>query len=386
MSKVVLVRCGSYDYHEVKAAVTKGIGLLGGPLAFVKPDEKILLKPNWIMAMPPEKCATTHPMVFKAVAEVFQTTGATLVYGDSPGFTAPEVAAQKTGCAAAASELGIPLADFQGGQEIVFNEAIQNKKFTIANGVLESDGLISLPKLKTHGFLKLTGSIKNQLGCVPGMLKGEYHVKLPNPVNFAQMLVDLTSYLKPRLYIMDGIIAMEGNGPMGGDPRPMNVILFSTDPVALDATVCRMINVKPELSYTVTLGKEAGLGTYLENEIELLGDPLADFRNFEFSVNREPISTLKMGGGLVQFINNAIVPKPQITKNKCVKCGICVKMCPVTPKALDWHSGDKTHPPTYKYDRCIRCYCCQEVCTEGAIQLKVPLIRKLIRKNKKAKN
>jgi uncharacterized protein (DUF362 family) len=180
MSKVVLIRCGSYDCNEVKKAVQKGIDLLGGPLAFVKPNEKILLKPNWIMAVPPERCATTHPMVLKAVAEVFKSAGAKLTYGDSPGFSSPEIAAQKTGSAAVASELGIPLADFHTGQEIFFPEAIQNKKFTIAKGVLESDGLISLPKLKTHGFLKLTGSIKNQLGCVPGMLKGEFHVKLPN--------------------------------------------------------------------------------------------------------------------------------------------------------------------------------------------------------------
>lgn len=383
MSKVALVRCDGYDYSAVNQAVRKGITLLGGPAVFVKPNEKILLKPNWIMAVPPERCATTHPVVFKAVAEVFQAAGAKLSYGDSPGFSSPMVAAQKTGCAAVASELGIPLADFQAGREIVYNEAIQNKKFTIANGVLDSDGLISLPKLKTHSFLKLTGSIKNQLGCVPGMLKGEYHVKLPNPVNFAQMLVDLNSFIKPRLYIMDGIMAMEGNGPMGGDPRPMNVLLFSTDPVALDATVCRMINVNPELSYTVTLGKEAGLGTFLANEIELLGDPLDSFIDAKFNVNREPMIPYNIGGGIVRFIGNAIVPKPVITESKCIKCGICATMCPVSPKALDWHDSDKKQPPSYKYDRCIRCYCCQEVCSESAIQLKTPLIRKLFSRNGK---
>jgi uncharacterized protein (DUF362 family)/Pyruvate/2-oxoacid:ferredoxin oxidoreductase delta subunit len=380
MSKVALIRCESYDYTAVKQAVQEGIALLGGPSQFVKPNEKILLKPNWIMAVPPEKCATTHPMVFKAVAEVFQTAGAKLSYGDSPGFAAPAAAAQKTGFAAVASELGIPLADFQNGREITCNEAIQNKKFTIASGVLDCDGLISLPKLKTHGFLKLTGTIKNQLGCVPGMLKGEYHVKLPNPVHFAKMLVDLNAYIHPRLYIMDGIMAMEGNGPMGGDPRPMNVLLFSADPVALDATVCRIINVNPELSYTVTFGKEAGLGTYLADEIELQGDPLDSFIDSKFNVNREPLRPYNEGSGIVRFINNALVPKPVITESKCVKCGICVTMCPVSPKAVDWHDHDKKRPPSYKYDRCIRCYCCQEVCSESAIQLKVPFVRKLISK------
>ncbi|MCL6590674.1 MAG: DUF362 domain-containing protein [Firmicutes bacterium] len=383
MSKVVLIRCESYRYPEVRAAVEKGVALLNGPSFFAKPGEKILLKPNWVMAVPPEKCATTHPMVFKAVAEIFQKTGAHLSYGDSPGFHSPETAAQKTGCAAVALELEIPLADFLKGREIIYPDALQNRKFIIANGALDSDGIISLPKLKTHGFLKLTGAVKNQMGCIPGLLKGEFHAKLPDPKNFAKMLVDLTSFLKPRLYIMDGIMAMEGNGPMGGDPRPMNLLLFSTDPVALDATVCRVIQAPPELSYTITFGREAGLGTYLESEIELLGDPLPSFSNPHFSVNREPIISFHKRGGLFGMIQ-LIMPKPVITKKQCVKCGICVKMCPVSPKALDWREENpkpKTHlPPSYRYERCIRCYCCQEVCPEGAIKIREPFLRRIVMK------
>ncbi len=383
MPKVVLVNCESYDYDQVKGSVQKGINLLGGPSAFAKPGEKILLKPNWVVAVPPEKCVTTHPAVFRAVCEVFNDTGVNLTYGDSPSYQSPEVAAQKTGFAEVAAKLGIPMADFRNGKEIFFQEALQNKKFTIANGVLECDGLISLPKLKTHGFLKLTGSVKNQFGCVPGLLKGEFHAKLPNPADFAKMLVDLNSFIKPRLYIMDGIIAMEGNGPMSGDPRKMNVLLFSADPIALDATVCRIINVNPEFSYTITYGKEAGLGTYQENEIELLGESIKTFQAPDFKVNRDLQKNFSGRGKVARLINNAIVSKPNISKNKCLKCGVCVNMCPVNPKAVDWHNkSDKSNPPSYKYNLCIRCYCCQEVCPEGAIELKKPFIRKLFSKHK----
>lgn len=216
MSEVAVVRCESYSQTEVNAAVNKGLELIGGLQNFVKPGEKILLKPNLLTAEYPEKCVTTHPAVFKAVAEALQNAGAQLRYGDSPGFGSPEGAARKSGIAAAATELGIPMADFHQGQEAVCADALQNKKFIIAKGVLESDGLISLPKLKTHGLTRMTGCIKNQFGCIPGWLKGEYHVKLPDVNSFAQMLVDLNILLKPRLYIMDGIIAMEGNGPRGG--------------------------------------------------------------------------------------------------------------------------------------------------------------------------
>lgn len=378
MSKVALIRCENYDYVKVKAAIQKGIDLMGGAAAFVKPGEKILLKPNWIQAVPPEKCATTHPAVFRAVAEIFKSCGVSLTYGDSPALSTPENAAKKTGCSEVADAIGIKLADFNNGKEIFFKEAIQNRKLIIANGVLECDGLISLPKLKTHGFLKLTGGIKNQFGCIPGKLKGEFHVKLPDPADFARMLVDINLFIKPRLYIMDGIMGMDGNGPMNGNPRKMGILLLSSDPVALDATVCRIIGVDPEYSLTVTAGKSAGLGVYEENEIELVGDPIESLKDLGFNVDREPIRSLRRSGGTVKLINNLIVPKPYIIDSKCKKCGVCVKMCPVNPKAIDWHDGNKNNPPSYKYDRCIRCYCCQELCPEGAIEIKKPIIRKVL--------
>jgi uncharacterized protein (DUF362 family)/NAD-dependent dihydropyrimidine dehydrogenase PreA subunit len=383
MSKIVIIRCGSYAPDEVTAAVKKGIGLLGGAGAFAKTGEKILLKPNWLMAQPPEKCVTTHPAVFRAVAEAFQSMGAKLSYGDSPAAQSPEATSRKTGFTAVATELNIPLADFRAGKEIIYHEARQNKVFTIANGVLESDGVVSLPKLKTHGFMKLTGCIKNQFGCIPGALKGEFHVKLQDPADFARMLVDLNAFVKPRLYIMDGIMGMEGNGPMGGDPVKMNVLLFSADPVALDATVCRMIGVDPALSLTITCGAEAGCGVFGESEIELLGDPLESFMKSDFKVNREPIVSSTGRKGFAKLFSGIIVPRPVIVEAKCVRCGVCVKMCPVSPKVVDWHDDDKTKPPSYDYDRCIRCYCCQECCPEGAIVIKKPLLRKIISRKKK---
>ncbi|MCX7920573.1 MAG: DUF362 domain-containing protein [Clostridia bacterium] len=381
MSKVAIIKCESYEYSAVKAAVKRGIELIGGPLAFVNLGEKIVLKPNILTADLPERCATTHPAVFKAVAEVFKDIDVKLTYGDSPALHNPKLAAKKCGIAAAAEELGIEMAEFDSGEVIYFEQAIQNKMFTIAKGVLESDGLISISKLKAHGFSRFTGSIKNQFGCVPGHLKGEFHVRIPNVNDFSKMLIDLNMYLKPRLYVMDGIMAMEGNGPRGGDPVKMNVLLFSSDPVALDATVCRMINLNPEYVPTTKFASEAGLGTYAAEEIELLGDELESFINKNFNVKREPVKPFK-AGGLIQFIRNSLVPKPKIINHKCVKCGVCVQMCPVNPKAVNWHNGIKTVPPSYVYRKCIRCYCCQELCPESAIHLKVPFIRKFFFKNK----
>ena len=370
MSKVAVIRCESYDQTEVTAAVQRGVDLLGGAGAFAAPGENILLKPNWIMPVAPERCATTNPAVFKAVCEIFTAVGVSLSYGDSPGRGATEEAAteaaESTGFLEIAESMNIPLADFIHGRDV--NTGTQ--EFHIANGALDCDGIISLPKLKTQGFLKLTGAVKNQFGCVPGRRKGAYHRQLEKPADFARMLIELNMFLKPRLYIMDGIVAMEGNGPMNGDPKKMNVLLLSADPIALDATVCRLVDVNPEYSYTVSLGRQAGHGTYLSEEITLLGDDFASLISYDFNINRDPISNVR-GPGVFSIGNDAGVPKPYIVAEKCLRCGMCIDMCPVMPKALSWQE-DKGAPPSYDYSRCIRCFCCQELCPHGAIFIKEP--------------
>lgn len=376
MVKVALVRCESYQEDLVFAAVKKGFDLIGGLSLFIKPGEKILLKPNMLVGDPPSKCSTTHPMVFKAVGKYVLEAGAKVTYGDSPGFGSPEFASIKTEIAKAAKELNIPLDDFVNGRNIVYEQGRQNKRFFLANAVLNTEGIVSLPKLKTHAFAKMTGAIKNQFGCIPGTRKAEFHVKLPDVLNFSRMLVDLNGYLQPRLYVMDGIFAMEGNGPRGGTPKSMKVLLFSEDPVALDATVCRMMHLNPEFVPTIVFGYEAGLGTYIPEDIELVGDALESFIDSSFRVNRDHAKEPKTNG-IVPWFRNRIVARPVIQEKVCVRCGICVEVCPVKPKAIQWLALNN-HPPVYHYNRCIRCLCCQELCPESAIHVKHTLLQKII--------
>jgi uncharacterized protein (DUF362 family)/Pyruvate/2-oxoacid:ferredoxin oxidoreductase delta subunit len=344
--------------------------------SFVSRDEKILLKPNLLAADPPDKCTTTHPAVFTAVAGLVLETGARVSFGDSPAVGSTAGAARKSGLLEAARELDIPMADFKEGVEADYPEGRQNKRFVIARAVMESDGLVSLPKLKTHGFEKYTGAVKNQFGCIPGVLKGEFHVKLPDAGDFARMLLDLNAFVKPRLYIMDGIMAMEGNGPRGGKVKPMHVLLFSVDAVALDATACRIIGVNPRYVPTVQIGHDLGYGTAGEDAVEILGDDITSFVDNTFDIDRDPLKPFR-AAGIMKFFRNRIVPKPVIDESRCVRCGICIDMCPAQPKAVNWDRGDKSCAPVYSYASCIRCYCCQELCPESAITLKKPMVRKL---------
>ena len=220
--------------------------------------------------------------------------------------------------------------------------------------------------------------MKNQFGCVPGLLKSQFHVKLPDPYDFAKMLVDLNTLIKPRLYVMDGIVAMEGNGPRSGKLKRLDVLLLSSDPIALDATACRIANLDPEIVPTSKAGEKAGLGTYHIENIELMGEILESFVDTSFEINRAPPMSGSGGRFRVRvFLKNRITERPVIDKAKCTRCGTCITMCPVQPKAVDWYKGDMSRPPRYNYDRCIRCYCCQEICPEGAIYLRSPLLGRI---------
>jgi uncharacterized protein (DUF362 family)/Pyruvate/2-oxoacid:ferredoxin oxidoreductase delta subunit len=379
-SKVAIVRCENYDLENVRPAVEKGIQLLGGISIFTKPGEKILLKPNLLVGDRPTRASITHPAVLQVVAEIFKDAGATLSYGDSPALGKTHWAARQSGYKDIADTLGIPLADFITPVKLSFPDALIAKQLILAKGAVEADGIVSIPKMKTHGFTRITGAVKNQFGCVPGMLKAEYHVKMHDIYHFSKVLVDINSFLKPRLYIMDGILAMEGNGPRGGDPIYMNTLLFSTDPIALDTTFCNLISMKPEHVPTSKFGRDAQLGTYLSNEIQLVGHPFEDLANKNFKATRKPPNRNIQSPWYPHFLKNFVSPRPVITEKKCINCGKCVRQCPVNPKALNWPNNliDKTQKPVYDYKKCIRCYCCQEICPQKAITIKTPLLGKLI--------
>ncbi|MHC4499609.1 MAG: DUF362 domain-containing protein [Planctomycetota bacterium] len=376
-SKVALVSCDGYDDGMVNEAVGSGLDLIGGLSLFVRPGEKIVIKPNVLIGTGPDRCVCTHPSVFRAVGRLLLEAGSVVSCGDSPGFGGSKINMRRAGLKRAADELGISIADFSRGKVVNHKEALLNKRFVIANGVLDTDGLVSVSKLKTHGLTRFTGAVKNQLGCVPGFFKGQHHAKMPDPYDFATMLVDLNTLIKPRLYIMDAVMAMEGNGPRSGHPRKLGLLLFSDDPIALDAIACKIIDLNPAFVPTSEPGARAGLGTYHYENIEVVGENIEAFICRDFDVVRKP-PIPATGGRVSKFIKNHLSPRPAIDATLCTSCGTCVKACPVTPRPVDWVDGDESRPPVYDYNICIRCFCCQEVCPEGAISTEEPLLGKII--------
>ncbi|HNY22699.1 MAG TPA: DUF362 domain-containing protein [Treponemataceae bacterium] len=379
-SKVAVIRCESYDEDVVYAAVSRGVELLGGIGAFVRKGEKILMKPNVLAGSAPELAVTTHPAVFNAVARILTAADVEVSYGDSPGFGKPLDALAKSGLSQVAERYGIPLADFEHGQSVENPDGFVGKRFDLSNAALETDGIVSLPKMKTHALTRVTGAVKNQFGCVYGLNKAAFHVRVPNQVLFSKMLIDLNLMLKTRLFVMDGIMAMEGNGPRGGTPVAMNCLIISSDPIAVDSTFCRMIDLDPTFIPTITHGAERGLGKYEVSDIEYLGDDPASFRKPDFDAVRKPVTETNvtgLGAGPA-FLQNAIYPRPVIDPAICVKCGVCVESCPVEGKAVNFRNGNRKSPPEYTYSKCIRCYCCQEMCPYKAISVKRPWLGRLL--------
>lgn len=377
-SKVAVIPCTGYDEKQVYEAIEKGIELLGGWDRFARQDEKLLLKPNLLNRADADRAVTTHPAVFGAVARHLKESGFSyLSYGDSPGHPGSvEKTAEICGIKEIADRLEIPLADFTKSQTVDFARGRISRKYEISQGVLDADGIINLCKMKTHQLERITGGVKNMFGCVHGLNKSASHAKYPDADSFAQMLVDLNLLLKARLHIMDGIVAMEGNGPASGTPVKMNVILLSQDPVAMDATFCRLVDLDPSTIPTVYYGAIFGLGQWKEEEIEILG--VADLKKYcnpRFDVSREKASSGKWAFmDKLKFFGK----KPVILKEKCIRCGACVEVCPLEEKALLFpkenaepsRKNSKNPVPVYDYGKCIRCYCCQEMCPEKAIVVK----------------
>lgn len=380
-SKVILVPCSSYEEEEVYQAVRAGLDALGGMKRFVHSEEKILVKPNFLSAAVPEKAVTTHPSVITAVFRVLKEEGCIYVtYGDSPGHGSCQAAAGKIGLEEAAKRYGAERADMEEEVLTAFPKGKTAKEFHFAKGITEADAILNVCKMKTHALERVTGAVKNVYGFICGAQKAAGHVKYPNASVFARMLADIHRCTDIRLHIMDGITAMEGNGPGSGTPIQMNVLLLSEDPVALDSVFCRLVYLDPQMVPTCVQGMAMGIGTYQSEAIQIIearmdgtcrelsmGEAQKQYGKPDFDVDR--VGRKKTFLSRYSDFMTRLAKRPTIDPQRCVKCGICVSHCPVPGKAVNFKKG-KDKPPVYDYKKCIRCYCCQEMCPKHAITVK----------------
>ena len=261
--KVWLSRCAAYHPEELLRQVEEAFTALG-VWEEIKPGMKVVLKPNLVMSSKPGAAIATHPALVAAVGRCVQKAGGEVLIAESPGgpYTPAAMKAIFRGCGYTdmAREWGFSLYTECRSREVTLPRARRCRQLSVAEPFLERDYLIDLCKLKTHGMVGFSGAVKNLFGAVPGLQKPELHCRFPEKQAFSEMLVDLCDFLAPDLCIMDGILAMEGNGPTGGQPRQMGVLGASKSPYALDVCGTSLIGLKPESVLMLREAHERGLG------------------------------------------------------------------------------------------------------------------------------
>lgn len=372
---VSIVECESYDETEVVSSLRRSIDLIGGMGAIVKRGDRVLLKPNLLLGKPPEKAVTTHPLIVKGMIQIVREAGGIPSIGDSPAIGSCLRAAEKAGIAKIAEETACPLVEFDRPVIPEKREGKYYKQLEIDRAVAEADAVINLPKWKTHGMMLLTLGVKNIFGCVCGPRKALWHLKAGEDQQaFARNLVDIYRTVKPCLTVLDGVVAMDGNGPGSGNPIHLGLIMASRDAFGIDQVVCDLLKIPRNSLMTNRVALEEGLA---DSNITVAGTPVDEVNVPRFELP----SPGEISWGLPYFLRknlkNALTSRPWLKEEMCRGCERCVEICP--PKAL----GRKGKKLQFDYDTCIRCFCCQEVCPEGAIAVKPGWLAKLIKKRPK---
>ncbi len=276
--KVSIRGCSDYAPEIVKEGLTRLLEPLGGIEKFVNPGERILLKPNFVYRVRVSRPAVTHPEVILAMARLVREAGGIPVIGDSPSIHTSQTVAEANGLALRAAKEDIPILTLKRVTQRTLVVAGHKYRLPVSAEAMECDGILNLPKFKAHRQSTLTFSVKNLYGCVPGKRKAARHFTSGGDLDwFSNMLVANATLLKPRLNIVDGVIAMEGEGPVKGTPRPMGVLVAGVDPTAVDSVCCRMVKYPATSLCTIEAARRLGIGSWAESDIELLGEPIERF-------------------------------------------------------------------------------------------------------------
>lgn len=336
----------------------------------IRPGMKVVLKPNLVMSSKPEQAIITHPAFTAAVGKCVQKAGGRVIIAESPGgpYTPAAMKAmfRATGYRDMAEACGFTLYTDCKSREVTLPQAKRCRELSVVEPFLDRDYLIDLPKLKTHSMVGFSGAVKNLFGTVPGLQKPELHCRFPEREPFSEMLCDLCHFLGPDLSLMDGIWAMEGNGPTGGQRRDLHVIAGSESPWALDVAAASLVGLEPEKITMLREGHERGYGPLDLSELELVGDPMETLLAPDFL--KAQASSTDFIDRLPKFLRPAAkklaTPYPRIDKKRCVGCGKCAESCPQHTISL------RDGKAVIRYQNCIRCFCCHEMCPKHVVQIK----------------
>lgn len=384
MEKVFVKQCDEYDFEKIYTIYQEML-LQNHLLDFVYPGIQIAIKVNLVSASKPETATTTHPILVAALCKLLISMGAKVIVGDSPGGLFNETVLNNIYKKTQIEEV----LKYQAALNHNFNmKTIQTSQLKIVKSLdcsewlLNADAIINFAKMKTHGMMSLSGSVKNMFGSVPGTIKLEYHYKYLSHSDFANMLIDIQEFYKVKLHLMDAIDAMEGNGPTMGVKKHIGLLMASKSPYELDLICAKIMNLNIQQVPTIQEAIKRNLCSKNIDEVKVNKDLSSNvdytFQNIE---HLETIEFYSKDKGIKKIIGKiakkVLLTRPKVFKKECIGCKKCYSICPAKAIVM------KNNKPVINKEICIRCFCCQEFCPVGAMKTHRSFIAKILVKRKK---
>jgi uncharacterized protein (DUF362 family) len=268
-SRVAILKADSYS-ERLEQVLWQGLNLFHLDVR----GKTVLLKPNLVDYIPGSHI-NTHPLLVTAAAECFRRLGAkTVLVGEGPGHQRDtSLVLLESGFADLLRQQRIPFVDLNR-EELVETPLLAHytgmKSLWLPHTILESDFIVSMPKVKTHHWSGVTLSMKNMFGVVPGAKYG-WPKNVLHWKGIQQSILDVCATVPVHFVIADAIVAIEGNGPLSGTPRCVNRIVLADDPVAADATCARLMGLDPERIVHIRAGSQF-LGNFSAGLIDQIAE------------------------------------------------------------------------------------------------------------------